>query len=117
MNKKEFEKLIKRFVKSIVNNTQEEFYEKIMNEKRMSKISTAQLEELFFYRYFSKMRLDLFKELIESDKSENRQMAAFAISLMKDGWIGRSQAQFRLLTMPGYIDKLKELAEKMGKNE
>jgi len=109
MNEKKFSKIIKNFIKAIVAGDQDEFMMKLLQDptSKVKKINSDQMEELLFYRHFSKTHLSIYKDLFNN----NSEMAAMALGLMKEGWMGRAEAQFKLMQNPAYSQRYNNLAQ------
>lgn len=105
MKKKDFNRFLRRFLRAIIAGEQDQFFETIVNKKVMqNKINTEQLEELFFFRFFSNTSYKYIKAMVDGPTEKDKQFGALAISLLKQGWIGHAETMFNMF----HDDKYRE---------
>lgn len=105
MKKKDFNRFLRRYLKAIIEGKEEDFFNTVIGKKvDAQKINSEQLEELFFYRYFSKTHYNLIKSMIDGPGDQDKQYAALLIGKMKVGWAAHAEVMFNMF----HDDRYKE---------
>ena len=116
MKKKDFDRLLRRYLRAIIDNKENEFFDTIINEKIIKNmINNLQLEELFFYRFFTKSNHKLIKRMMDGPTADDKKFASIMIAKMFEGWNGHAEMMFQLFHDDNYRKQYLEMIDESKK--